>query len=398
MISFEAFYPYKTAFLQRGFRPFFSAAMAFAVVAISAWMVFYFTNGTLPATHYSTMQWHAHEMVFGYGTALAAGFLLTAIQNWTGLKTLENKPLLILFLLWCIARLLPFVLPSSLLWILAFVDLSFNVLLAIATFLPIYKTRQWKNSAFPGKMILLFIANIFFYIGLLGLWEPALQLGLYAGFYTLIALIFTLGRRVIPFFIQNGVDYPFTAKNWKWLDLSNLVLFLLFAIADITEGIYSTSIITASLAGLLFILNSIRLYGWYTHGIWRKPLLWSLYIGYCWLVFGFLLKCLMLIFPISPFLALHSFAYGGVGLITIGMMARVSLGHTGRNILKPPKILTWVYTLLTLGAVVRVIFPLLNTNLYVWWIGIAQSLWIIAFSLLLITYLPILIKPSIDGH
>ena len=388
MISFEAFYPYKTAFLQRGFRPFFSAAMAFAVVAISAWMVFY----------YSTMQWHAHEMVFGYGTALAAGFLLTAIQNWTGLKTLENKPLLILFLLWCIARLLPFVLPSSLLWILALIDLSFNVLLAIATFLPIYKTRQWKNSAFPGKMILLFIANIFFYIGLLGLWEPALQLGLYAGFYTLIALIFTLGRRVIPFFIQNGVDYPFTAKNWKWLDLSNLVLFLLFAIADITEGIYTTSIITASLAGLLFILNSIRLYGWYTHGIWRKPLLWSLYIGYCWLVFGFLLKCLMLIFPISPFLALHSFAYGGVGLITIGMMARVSLGHTGRNILKPPKILTSVYTLLTLGAVVRVIFPLLNTNLYVWWIGIAQSLWIIAFSLLLITYLPILIKPSIDGH
>jgi uncharacterized protein involved in response to NO len=106
----------------------------------------------------------------------------------------------------------------------------------------------------------------------------------------------------------------------------------------------------------------------------------------------------MFIFPISPFLALHSFAYGGVGLITIGMMARVSLGHTGRNVFEPPKILLWVYTLLTLGAVVRVVFPLLNNNLYAGWIGIAQGLWIIAFSILLITYLPMLIKPSLKGH
>jgi uncharacterized protein involved in response to NO len=397
LINIETPYPHKTAFLQLGFRPFFSAAMVIGVLAIAIWMVFYFTNGTLPAVQYPTTLWHAHEMIFGYGTALAAGFLLTAIRNWTGLQTLQNKPLLLLFSLWCVARILPFILPYSMLWLLALVDLSFNLFLAIAMTVPIYKAKQWKNSAFPGKMFFLLIANSLFYIGLLGLWSPAMQIGLYIGFYTLVGLIFTLGRRVIPFFIQSGVDYSFTAKNWKWLDISNLVFFLCFSIADIADGIYVTSLLTACLAGILFILNSIRLYGWYTHGIWKKTLLWSLYIGYSWLVFGFLLKFLMAFLPISPFLAIHAFAYGGIGLITIGMMARISLGHTGRNVSAPPKILNWVYSLLAIGAVVRVIFPLFNSSLYPWWIGIAQALWIISFTLLLITYLPLFIKPRIDG-
>ena len=398
MLTIETPYPHKTAFLQLGFRPFFAAAMMMGVLGILMWMILYFTGWALPATQYPIIQWHAHEMVFGYGAALAAGFLLTAIRNWTGLKTIQNKPLLILFLLWTTARILPFVLPYSMLWLLALIDLSFNLFLAIAITLPIYRAHQWNNSAFPGKMILLLIANALFYIGLLGIWSSALHIGLYAGFYIIVALIFTLGRRVIPFFIQNGVDYEFTAKNWKWLDISNLFLFLFFAIADITDDYYSIPYLTALLALALLILNSIRLYGWYTHGIWKKTLLWSLYIGYAWLVFGFLLKVLMAFLPISPFLAIHAFAYGGVGLITIGMMARVSLGHTGRNVFKPPKILGWVYSLLVIGAVVRVIFPLFNTSLYHWWIGIAQGVWIVAFTLLLFTYLPMFIKPRIDGR
>ncbi len=398
MLNIEPPYPHKTAFLQLGFRPFFSAAMAISVFVMIAWMVLYFTGWTLAAIEYPTIQWHAHEMIFGYGMAVAAGFLLTAIRNWTGLQTIQNKPLMILFLLWLGARLLPFVLPYSMLWLLAVVDLSFNLFLAIATTLPIYKARQWNNSAFPSKMILLLIANMLFYLGLLGIWPIALHIGLYAGLYLIIALIFTLGRRVIPFFIQNGVDYPFSAKNWKWVDISNLFLFLFFAIADIADDYYAIPFVTAGLAIILFILNAIRLYGWYTHGIWKKTLLWSLYIGYGWLVFGFLLKALGILLPISPFLVIHSFTYGGVGLITIGMMARVSLGHTGRNVFDPPKILVWVYSLIAIGTVVRVIFPLFNSSLYHWWIGIAQGLWIIAFTILLITYLPMLIKPRVDGR
>ena len=394
MLNIQTPYQHKTAFLQLGFRPFFSAAMGFAALAIFAWMILYFTGWTLPASEYLSIQWHAHEMIFGFGSAVAAGFLLTAIRNWTGVQTIQNKPLMVLFILWLLARLLPFVLPSSLLWLLAAVDLSFYLFLTVTTSVPIYKARQWNNSAFPGKMMLLLVANAIFYTGLLGFWSAGMHIGLYAGLYVLVALIFTMGRRIIPFFIEKGVDYPFVAKNWKWLDISNLFLFLFFSLSDI---LYPTSIVTLLLAGVLLLLNCMRLYGWYTKGIWKKPLLWSLYLGYMWLVFGFLLKILSITLAISPFLAVHAFAYGGIGLITVGMMARVALGHTGRNVFDPPKILLWVYSLLTAGAVVRVILPMIDMSLYQWWIGLAQVLWITAFVILFTVYVPMLIKPRVDG-
>ena len=394
MLNIQTPYEHKTAFFQLGFRPFFSAAMGVAALAIFAWMILYFTGWTLPASEYPSVQWHAHEMIFGFGSAVAAGFLLTAIRNWTSVQTLQNKPLMILFVLWLVARFLPFILPSSLLWILAVVDLSFNVFLTVATVTPIYKARQWNNSAFPGKVLLLLVANTLFYAGLLGFWSSGMHIGLYAGLYILVALIFTMGRRIIPFFIEKGVDYPFVAKNWKWLDISNLFLFLFFSLSDI---LYPSSMVTMLLAGILFFLNCVRLYGWYTKGIWSKPLLWSLYLGYAWLVFAFLLKVLSITFAISPFLAVHAFAYGGVGLITVGMMSRVALGHTGRNVFDPPKTLLWVYVLLAVGAVVRVIFPMIDMGLYHWWIGLAQGSWITAFTILFVVYIPMLIKPRVDG-
>ena len=397
MLNIEPSYPHKTAFLQLGFRPFFAVAMGSGVLLIMAWMLIYFSGWTLPAKQYSSIQWHAHEMIFGYGMAVAAGFLLTAIRNWTSIQTIQNKPLLILFILWCAARILPFILPADLLWLLVIIDLSFNLFLFMATVIPIYKAKQWNNFAFSGKILLMFLANTMFYTGLFGLWEAGMHYGLYAGFYILVALIFTMGRRIIPFFIERGVAYSFQAKNWQWLDISNLILFLLFAIAD-TFFIPLPSIIHTCLAVSLFILNSLRLYGWYTKGIWQKPLLWSLYLGYAWLVFGFLLKALSYYFNISPFLALHSFAYGGIGLITIGMMARVSLGHTGRNVFDPPKILSLVYLVLLLGTVTRVILPLLFPSYYSWWIAISQGLWIIAFAILFVVYIPMFIQPRVDGR
>lgn len=384
----------KTAFLQLGFRPFFSAAMAVSVLAMVAWTLIYFTGWTFPAPEYPSVHWHAHEMIYGYGMAVAAGFLLTATRNWTGVQTLQNGPLLILFLLWLLARLLPFFLPFPQLWLLAIIDLGFNLFLTIATGLPVIKVRQWHNLAFSGKILLLFLANGLFYLGLLGIWAEGARVGLYAGLYLILALLFTMGRRVIPFFIEKGVGYPFTPKNWRWLDISNLVLFLLFAIVDIADP---RSIINMLLAGLLFLLNSLRLYGWYTHGIWKKPLLWSLYLGYAWLVFGFLLKTLAFVIPITPTLAVHGFAYGGIGLITAGMMARIALGHTGRDVFHPPRILHLAYSLLAAGTIVRVIFPLMAADLYQVWIGIAQGLWIATFAILFAVYTPILIRPRVDG-
>ncbi|HIO93154.1 MAG TPA: NnrS family protein [Leucothrix mucor] len=395
MLQIEEKAPQQSPFFQLGFRPFFMVAMGFASLAMILWGALYFTSWSLPNPRYIPTFWHAHEMVFGYGLAVAAGFLLTAIKNWTGIQTLHGKPLLGLLLLWLLARLLPFLLDQNSIIILVIIDLLFGLILTIATALPIIKAKQWHQSAFPSKMALMFISNIVFYLGLLDIWPAGLHYGLYAGFYVLLALIFTMGRRVIPFFIEKGVGVPFQPKNWRWLDLSSLVFFLAFAIADIID---TNSLITLILAALLLVLHSIRLVGWYHPNIWKKSLLWSLYLGYIWIVFGFLLKTLSLFFSISPFLVLHSFSVGGIGLITIGMMSRISLGHTGRNVFDPPKILILVFLLLAISTVTRVLLPLFFSSYYGMWIGLSQILWASSFGILFIAYMPMLLKPRVDGR
>lgn len=382
------------SFFQLGFRPFFAAAMGFSSLAMILWGALYFTDFSLASPPYISTFWHAHEMIFGYGLAVVTGFLLTAEKNWTGIQTLHGKPLMGLFFLWLLSRLLPFFLGETHLFMLAIVDILFGLILTIATSYPIIKAKQWHQSAFPSKIALMWISNIIFYLGLLNIFPAGLHYGLYAGFYLLLALIFTMGRRVIPFFIEKGVGVPFQPKNWHWLDLSSLALFLAFAIADIIQ---SNSLITISLATLLFVLHSIRLVGWYHPNIWKKSLLWSLYLGYIWIVIGFLLKSLSLVFSISPFLSLHSFSVGGMGLITIGMMSRIALGHTGRNVFNPPKILTWIFLLLAIGATTRVLLPLFFSEYYGLWIGLSQALWATSFAIIFIVYLPILLKPRVDG-
>lgn len=394
MLNIEEPYPHKYAFLQLGFRPFFLASMIFAVIAIALWMGIYVFKINLNLA-YSATTWHAHEMIFGYSMAVIAGFLLTAVKNWTGVQTLQGVQLLLLFLLWLSARFFSFEALLIHPYLLALSDLLFNLLLCIAILAPIVKTKSWTHLIIASKLVLLLLANTVFYLGFLNIWPEGINYGLYMGLYLVLALIFTMGRRVIPFFIERGVDENFTATNKKWLDISSLFLFLTYSILKITH--FNTDV-TAVVAIILFLLHSYRLYGWYTRGIWAKPLVWSLYIGYSWLVIGFLLDAFNHFFSYSPFLSLHAFALGGIGTITVAMMARVALGHTGRNIAQPPVFLSWIFIIFWLGVFIRVILPIYYTHSYELLIASAQVLWITAFILMTLIYFPILIKARVDGR
>ncbi len=395
MLNIEPKYTGKTSFLHLGFRPFFFAALSFGVISIALWLVLYtFGKGILP-NDYPIISWHAHEMIFGFATATVTGFLLTAVKNWTGIQTINGKPLLGLFLLWLFARVLAFIPSPWALPVLAVVDSLYLLSVTLAFSIPVFKIKQWKNLAFSGKLLMLFVANIVFYLGLLGYLENGVHYGLYIGFYTVLAVIFNMGRRVIPFFIEKGLGCPFEAKNYHWVDVSSLWLFLAFSIADI---FLPNHYLVAILAGALVVLHGARLYGWYHKAIWKKSLLWVLLIGYSWIVLGFILKFLSVFFSIPPFLALHAFAYGGIGMITSGMMARVSLGHTGNNVFDPPKVLHVIFGLLFIGAFARVILPLFLDQYYIYLIGTSQVLWIAAFSLFFIVYAPMLIKARADGR
>ncbi len=160
--------------------------------------------------------------------------------------------------------------------------------------------------------------------------------------------------------------------------------------------------LTALLAFALFALNGFRLLNWHTAGIWRVPLLWSLYLS-AWLInAGFLFYGLQAVGlqaqqSVSPILALHVFTIGGIGLMTLGMMARVALGHTGRDIKKPSRWISFAFAGIVASVVFRALVPMITTQFYSGWVLLAATLWILSFVVFVVIYAPILLKPRPDG-
>ena len=382
-----------------GFRPFFLAAGVFSIFAMIVWMLV--LDGRLDAYPQvlTPSLWHAHEMLFGYSYAIIAGFLLTAVNNWTGLKTTNRRFLLIIFCCWLAARVL-LIIPATPLIVVAAADIAFNALITVSVSRPIIKVKQWRQMAIVGKLVLLFTFNLMFYLDALAVLElggvgQGSRWAVYGAFYTIIALILTMSRRLIPFFTEKGVGYSIVLRQSKLIDVTSLVAMLVFLLAEVF-GLWPGSAVW--MAALLFLLHSVRLYFWYTRGIWGKPLLWSLFLSYGFIVSGFLLYALAAFWPIAPFLPLHVFALGGVGMVTVSMMARVALGHTGRDIHQPPNLLIYAFLLLLAATIVRVAFPLFFVPYYVLWIQLSASLWVLAFALFVFCYWPILLQSRIDGR
>lgn len=383
------------------FRPFFLGASMFAVFGMLIWALLVQGLVQLPNDHISLLEWHGHEMVFGFATAVIAGFLLTAVKNWTQVNTPYGIPLAILFSLWLMARItwfIPEFFPAQLETIIlltALFDISFNVLFAIAFAYPIIVARQWQQLGLLSKVILIAIFNTLFYLGLLGIVENGTLIGIYGGFFIVLAVILTMGRRVIPFFIEKGIDKEITLANPSWIDRSNLVLFLLLAI---NELFFHELYLTSLLASALLVIGTVRLYNWHHPDIWKNGMLWSLYLGMVFIQLGFLFYALTWLFPSLQTLAIHALAVGGLGILTLSMMMRVSLGHTGRNVNEPPSQHRIIFGLMISATIVRVLIPVYWPDQYGIWLALSQALWITAFALFAYALTPIWIKKRIDGH
>ncbi|MCK5002892.1 MAG: NnrS family protein [Gammaproteobacteria bacterium] len=383
-----------TALWQLGFRPFFLGAASFSVISMMVWMGIYLFQWPMPLLNIDPTLWHAHEMLFGYALAVIAGFLLAAVKNWTGQQTINGRKLTALFLLWVIARLLP-ILNIGSIEIVALLDCLFILSTGIAVASPIIKVKQRAQTGVLAILLTMFIANIIYYAGLLGLIENGERIGIYSCLYLVLTLIFVMGRRVIPFFIERGVDINVQLNNRKWLDNSSMILLIALWIIDVLQ---LQTQIAGALAGILFVLHAIRLFDWHTKALWKSSMLWVLYTAYSFLTLGFALKTASVWLDVSPFLSVHAFTVGGIGVLTLGMMSRVTLGHTGRNVQQPPRGLSIAFALLLTGAFVRVILPLLLAGQYSIWIAISQLLWIAGFGLFVILFMPMLIKPRVDGQ
>lgn len=396
MINIEEKQHHRIAIHHLGFRPFFLTGALFSVISIALWLVQYHFNLLMPEMlNLPIVYWHGHEMIFGYGMAVIGGFLLTAARNWTNVQTLHGWPLLALVSLWLLSRLIPFINPPSAPLVMASLDLSFNLLLCLALLYPILKVRQWSHIVIIILLMFISLANLLFYIGLFGYISSGMEKGLYMGLYMTISLILLMGRRVIPFFIEKGVDEPVKLANRLWLDRLSVFLMFAFVYLQVFSGYRDLATLTTILLALLHLW---RMAGWYTPGIWSKPLLWILYAAYASIIVGFIFTALGNLGYLNPMLATHAFAYGGIGMMTLGMMARVALGHTGRNVFEPPRILAFIFILAIIGTLVRIGLPVILPDMNTTWIGLSQVLWILSFAIFCWVYSPMLIRPRIDGR
>lgn len=375
-----------------GFRAFFALAGLAALVLIVFWNSIY--NGTLTSEHYyPNNYWHAHEMLLGYAVAVIAGFLLTAVKNWTGKPTITGDQLASLCLLWLYGRILPFyagALPDAL---IALVDFSFLPILAYQVSKPIIQAQQFKNLFFIGLLLLLALGNGLIHAEMLGLQDNSATAGIQLVVATIIILILIIAGRVFPFFTERGIPGTLIIRNPLLDSLSVASAVIVFALQ-----LFDISGTLLALAAVIAIaVNIARLAGWYVRRIWYVPLLWVLYAGYGWVILGFLLTVLSAYSLVLPSLALHAFTLGGIGVLTLGMMARVSLGHTGRA-MKASNAIAVAFVLINVAALFRVLLPIAMPGWYETLIYISTLSWLAAFSLFVFVYGPILTTARIDGQ
>ncbi|MGB0466305.1 MAG: NnrS family protein [Pontibacterium sp.] len=376
------------ALFNLGFRPFFLLGAITAALLMGLWLIIY--SGGIAVNYYtSAVYWHGHEMLFGFTLAIIGGFLLTAVRNWTSVQTIYGKPLALLALIWLTARILPLVggIPGE---IIAAVDLAFAPLLTLAIAYPVIRSRNYKNLLFVPILSLFFVANLLVHLEVLGMTENTAFTGLHMALYLAIMIITVIGGRVIPFFTERGVQGA-SCHRYAWVEkavIPTTLLWLIAMLSGIPELILALSLCT-------FALSLIRLYGWFNLPLLRVPLVWVLHLGYFFITLGFLLTALSIQQLISSSVAIHSFAAGGIGLMTLGMMARISLGHTGRPLTMGPMMIS-AFVLMTLSAIIRVSITSLPIP-YLAGLHFSGTLWILAWILFLIRYLPILSKPRADG-
>ena len=371
-----------------GFRPFFLAAGLFAVVLLGLWLAI--LQGGFAIGPLAPAVWHGHEMLFGFTVAVIAGFLLTAAQNWTGIRTPSGAPLAALFLLWLAGRL-GFLVPGLPPGLVGLVDLAFLPVLALVLASPIIQANQLKNYPFPVMLLMLAVANALVHLEALG-WTATASLGLHLATYVVVAMMAVMGGRVVPSFTDNKLGTR--ARRWKTLEILVPVVTLGALAAAL---IVPYAMVTVLLAAIAAAVHAIRLAGWYTNKFWSVPLLWILHLGYAWIVLGFVLLALSAAgVTAAADSALHAFTAGGIGVLTLGMMARVSLGHTGR-LLEAPPVMRYAFVAANLAALVRVALPLFFPTAYAQGMTVSGLFWVAAFGLFVVVYAPMLLRPRVDG-
>jgi len=383
--------------LRLGFRPFFLSGALFSIASVMLWLLMY--RGVVNLSPIGgSYWWHIHEMIFGFGCAIIAGFLLTAVQNWTGVRGAQGTTLLMLFLLWLMGRI--FILFPDLLGSLltTIIDLSFLPAVAIILAKPLIAIKQYRNLFFVPLLLLFTIANLEMHLAIYYPEAFTVIFSAYAGVMLVTFLMSVMAGRVTPMFTANGTQ-TIKVATLPWLDMITngslaiaMFYLLLQPIINFSELIFGILLI---IAGLFQTMRWLRWKPWITLGV---PLLWSIHISIKFIAYGLILLGMSyLIAEIPSNHIWHLLTIGGMGGLILAMISRVSLGHTGRP-LSPPKAMTLAYILITLAALVRSLGPWLLPEKTLMFIDISGTFWLLAFGIFVVTYAPMLMSARKDGR
>lgn len=369
-----------------GFRPFFLLAGLFATLVMPLWLAVYAGRVEL-GTPLPASAWHAHEMIFGFVVAVLAGFLLTAVRNWTSIETPRGLPLVALASLWVAGRF-AMALAVSARPVAIVVDLAFIPALMIAVARPVVRARNWRNLGFVVLLGLLFGTNLLFHVGGPAWYSRASRLAI----DVVLMVIVVMGGRVIPSFTENALHV--TAARARVLEWGSLVS---IAIVTALQLFASDGRVTGGAMIVAGVVNGARMLGWHSIATRRQPILWVLHLGYGWIAVGLVLSGLADFVPgwltTAP---MHALTVGAIGMLILGMMSRVSLGHTGR-LLVVRRSISVAFGLLLVSAGVRAIGPLAVPGSYLAELIVSGTLWTLAFGLFTVVYTPILWAPRVDG-
>ena len=364
------------------FRPFFLLGALLAALAVPYWLALMATD--LPwAGVLEPMRWHVHEMLFGYLAAVLAGFLFTAIPNWTGRLPLRGPALMFLVVIWLAGRVAMLVSVPPL--VALAVDAAFLVVIAGLAWREVLAGRNWRNTPICLLVSLLAVANILFQL------DETAMVGQRLGLSVAALLIALVGGRVTPSFTRNWLagrgetSLPVPFEGYDKVCVAALVL----TMALWTSGAFSS--VTGWCLLATACLHGWRLIRWKGIATLREPLVTALHLGCLWLVLALGLMGYAILWPHMPgaSAALHALSAGAVGTMTLAVMTRASLGHSGRA-LKADIMTLGIYVTVTLGALVRIIGPELAVD-YTLVLGVAAFFWSGAFALFVLWYGPMLV-------
>ena len=374
------------ALFSYGFRPFFLAAGVFAVLIVPLWMLIWSGNVTLNSP-FPAMDWHIHEMLFGYTSAVIAGFLFTAIPNWTGRMPTRGWPLMVLAALWIAGRLaVAGAFGSGPVLVMA-VDCAFMAAIGAMVVAEIVAGRNWGNLKVVAPVLLYLAANVTFHLEVMQ--QGSADVGRRLGFAMVALLILLIGGRIIPSFTRNwlvkrGPDpgpLPVPFGRFDAVSLGAMLAALLLWVALPVATLTGTGLI---LAAMVQMARLVRWQGW---RVVTSPLLLMLHLAFGFIPLGLFAVGLAALGLMPVATGLHLLGIGGFGGMTFAVMMRASLGHTGRGLEVGP-VLATAFACVILAALVRAAAP---TGAGLW---VAAALWVVGFAVFLWRFAPVLTLPN----